>query len=59
MRTLVLAAALFATTTLYAQPAQCLGCPTNPCFGPNACGPNCVCVIPAGETRGYCAALLE
>jgi hypothetical protein len=37
------------------QPAECVGCPTFPCFG--SCGhPDCVCVAPPGSTEGDCYA---
>lgn len=58
IRTPLLAlATLAAATLLTAQPAQCLTCGIHPCYGPNACGPNCVCIIPAGETQGTCASI--
>jgi hypothetical protein len=51
---LIFAVLLFLAT--FSPPAECVYCPTWPCYGEGEsnCGHGCVCITPPGQSRGQC-----
>ena len=42
------------TLTLWATPAQCVWCPSYPCYVAGGCGLDCVCLFPPQSISGTC-----